>query len=390
VKLVFWRGMDYLPAMVTENGIWMTDQSGEQWGGGQCWETMGDKQCRYSHVRLIENTPARIVIHWRYPLANIAHQIFNETDTRPGDWMDDFWTVYPDGVVVRNQVLWTDTVDLKKYQFQETIFLNQPGSKPQDTVELEAIAFMDMEGQTASYSWKDGAPKKFDKPTFRPIELVNTKSRYRPFSIHHPERINWPFPYGSMAGYSPFPCWNHFPCGQIQNDGRKAIAPDKPSHSSLAAANGAEEKKERFADGSVHVRHLIGMTTESIKSLLPLARSWNNPPNVGALSDGYESLGYDAYQRAYLFKKQKEAKQPLSFELAATEKSPVVNIPVVIKNWGSAQASVELNGKKLIEGEGYFQGHTSSLDFDDLILWIPLQATTKVSVSIRETTKGRE
>jgi hypothetical protein len=57
VKLVFWRGTGYIPALVSENGIWMSDQSCENWGSGECFETMSDKQCRYSHIRIIENSP---------------------------------------------------------------------------------------------------------------------------------------------------------------------------------------------------------------------------------------------------------------------------------------------------------------------------------------------
>jgi hypothetical protein len=96
VKLVFWRGTGYIPAFVSENGIWMSDQSCEDWGSGECFEVMSDKQCRYSHVRIVENSPARVVIHWRYALTSISYEIFKQSDTYPGDWADEYWTVYPD------------------------------------------------------------------------------------------------------------------------------------------------------------------------------------------------------------------------------------------------------------------------------------------------------
>jgi len=169
VKLVFWRGTGYIPAMVTENGIWMSDQSGENFERGECREAMGDKQCRYSHVRIIENTPARAVIHWRYALASISHKISYEDETHAGDWMDEYWTAYPDGVAVRKQVLNSKFGNKWGYQFQETIFFNQPGSKPQDTVEYEAITLMDMNGGKKTYSWKDGVPKEFDSPRYKPV-----------------------------------------------------------------------------------------------------------------------------------------------------------------------------------------------------------------------------
>jgi hypothetical protein len=384
VKLVFWRGTGYIPAMVTENGIWMSDQSGENFGTGECYEAMGDKQCRYSHVRIIENTPARAVIHWRYALASISHKIMNESETDVGDWMDEYWTAWPDGVVVRKQVLWSKFTRPAAYQFQETIFFNQPGTKPQDNVENEAITFMDMDGATASYSWKDGAPKKFDQgPKLMPVEMVNTKSQYHPFSIHHPERVTQPFKFGWVKGYSTFPCWNHWPVSQIASDGRKAAAPDKASHSSLTGINGNLQKLERFPDGTVRVRSLIGMTTEPIGSVLPLARSWNSAPEVQSVSEGFESLGYDPYQRAYLFRMKDGNEKALSFTLAANESSPVVQIPIVIRNWGTRPAKVEVVGPHPVASKDCRIGMTATLESSDLIIWIPVKSTSTVRVQIR-------
>ena len=58
---------------VTANGKWYTDEFLEAWGpecvdGGDC-EPMSDKQSRYSHVSIIESSPARAVVHWRYAFA---------------------------------------------------------------------------------------------------------------------------------------------------------------------------------------------------------------------------------------------------------------------------------------------------------------------------------
>ncbi len=382
VKLVFWRGTGYIPAMVGENGIWMTDQSGENFGSGECFEAMGDKQCRYSHVRIIENTPARAVVHWRYALASISHKVMHESETDSGDWMDEYWTAYPDGVVARKQVLWSKFEKPAAYQFQETIFFNQPGTKPQDNVEYEAITFMDMDGRKAAYSWETGAPREFPEPRFKPVEMVNFKAKYRPFSIHHPERVTQPFRFGWVKDYSTFPCWNHWPVSQVPSDGRKAQAFDKPSHSSLTAVNGDQQKYERFPDGSVRVRSLVGMTTEPIDYLLPLARSWNVPPRLDSQSPGYASSGYDPYQRAYLFEKQKGAGHELACEIAASPESPVANLCLVIKRWGTSPASIFLNGNP-VSGNDCAMGSIRSLEGDDLVVWLPVKSTEKVNVRVK-------
>ena len=382
VKLVFWRGTGYIPGLVSENGIWMTDQSLENWGAGECFEAMGDKQCRYSHVRVIENTAARVVIHWRYALSSISHKIFAETESYPGDWADEYWTAYPDGVVARKQVLWSKFETPKTYQFQETIFFNQPGTKPQDNVEMEAITFMDMNGKTAGYSWEQGAPTNFPEPPFKTVEMVNFKSKYRPFSIYHPERVTFPFRFGWVKGYSTFPCWNHWPVSQIPSDGRNAQAPDKPSHTSLAGVNTDKQVMEKFPDGSLRVRALRGMTTEPVESLLPLARSWNFPPPLQAKSVGYACSGYDPYQRAYLLEKRGAPAGDLECEIAASPESPVVNLCLVIKNWGAAPASILLNGQSVSGNDGA-TGIVRNLEGDDLVLWLAVKSTQMVKVSVR-------
>jgi hypothetical protein len=69
-KLIFWRGTGYVPCWVTENRIWYTNEWTKTWGKDvtSCAEPLMDRDCRFSHVRIIENTPARTIVHWRYTL----------------------------------------------------------------------------------------------------------------------------------------------------------------------------------------------------------------------------------------------------------------------------------------------------------------------------------
>ncbi len=386
VKLVFWRGTGYMPAMVTENGIWMTDQSVENFGTGECYEAMGDKQCRYSHVRIIENTQARVVVHWRYALAGIKHQIFKETDSETGEWVDEYWTAYPDGVVVRKQVLWSEFLPIKdqrSYQFQETIFFNQPGTKPQDNVNNEAITFLDFDGNKASYSWENGAPNKFDIPKFKPIQIVNTKSKYKPFGIFYPNRITFPFSFGWVKGYSTFPCWNHWPISQVASDGRNTVAPDKVSHSSLTQVNCDNQIFEQYPDKSVRVRSIMGMTTEPIDSLLALACSWNYPAEVELNSTSFKVNGYDQYQRCYNFENTTNTNQALEFVVKGSNKSPIVNLACIIKNWIASTANIEINGRNAIQGIDYTLGNLETLDSKDLVVWINIKSNSDIRVKIK-------
>jgi hypothetical protein len=102
VRLVAWQGTNYIPAWVTENGKWYTDEFVETWGaancpGGEDCEPMSDKQNRYAHVRILENTPARTVIHVRYGQCEVEQDTCANPDPLTGwtDWADDYYTVYP-------------------------------------------------------------------------------------------------------------------------------------------------------------------------------------------------------------------------------------------------------------------------------------------------------
>lgn len=380
VRYVFWRGTGYIPAVVSENGIWMTDQSLESWGPGECFEAMGDKQTHYSHVRIIENTTARCVIHWRYALASIKHEILNENESGWGDWCDEYWTIYPDGVAVRKQVLWSKNYskDFGTYQFQETIFFNQPGTRPQDNVDLEAITFCDMDGRKTSYSWEKGVPKKFDQPEFQPIQLVNFKSNYKPFSIYDPKRITRPFTFGFMPNYSTFPCWNHWPVQQTPSDGRNVVVSDKPSHSSLTESNGSIQIVEKGPDNSYLARSLIGMTTKPIENLVPLAKSWNFPAKLVLDTPDFSSKGYDKYQRAYLFKAINQNSKQLIFRVEASKESPVQNLALVVENWGLSNPKLKINEKDLDFKIGIIKG----LDQDKTVLFIPYQSVKTFKISL--------
>ena len=385
VRFVFWRGTGYIPGIVNEKNMWMTDQSLEHWGTGECFEAMGDKQTRYSHVRIIENTAARVVIHWRYALAGIKHQLLPEDENGWSDWADEYWTIYPDGLAARKQVLWSKRYETDKgsMQWQETIFFCQPGTRPQDNVDMDAITFLDMKGNKVSYNWNDGPPKlkMFTNPEYQPIEMVNFKAIYKPFSIFDEKRICQPFSFGNMKEYTTFPNWNHWPVQQIMSDGRNAVAPDKPSHASLTGSNGKMQIVEKKGDGIYWASSLKGMTKLPIDSLMPLARSWNNAPNVSGLSAGV-SAAFDKYQRAYVFTVFNASQKTIAFTVNASDASPVYNLPVVLENFSANITSIRINNKLLKAGKDYTLGQIDGLERTNTVLFIKIKSNATIAVKI--------
>lgn len=386
VRFIFWRGTSYGGVWVTENGRWMGDQSLERAGGGKspmgCSEHMSDKLVRYSNVRIIEKNDARIVIHWRYAISDILYDIFGITDEDPrGEWADEFYTIYPDGVVVRHQVLYTHYLS---HEWQETIVINQPGTSPDDNIELEALTLLNMDGEQETYSWAEGGPASFPAPEEPNIQVVNLKSVYKPFIIFEPRPRIRPFnPATIRPEVAHFPWWNHWPVGQIPNDGRRAFSHDRPSHSSLAQSIEDSDVIHDRGDGSYEVVTLTGMTDQPAESLVALARSWNDPAAVTRCSEGFSGGKYSRKERAYVFSAAaNELTGELAFRIDASEKSPLVNPAFRIQNWGAEEVLLEVDGKKMERGTHYRTGTINTLEGQDLVVWLQMHREDPVRIRL--------
>ena len=362
VKIMFWRGTRYSPCWVTENGKWMADQSretGNNWFLSQgsnediptgCIEHMSDIQCRSSRVAVIEDNPARKVINWRYLQMDVE---FRQKDlpinTGFGEWGNELYYIYPDGVAVR-----------KLYPgrggWQETILLDEPGTKPEDNVDLKAITLLNMDGKSKTYSWEKGYPH-FDLPNGN-IQVVNLKSKYRPFLILRKGSSLEVFGGEIRPEYSHFPWWNHWPVAQIHSDGRYACAPDRAAHTSLSNA----ETEEDVA--------LYGMTDKDLSSLVKLARSWNYPPELKTSDENFKYEGYDYNQRAYVLEADAKANR-LEFHLEANLNSPIYNPAFVIRNWEPNSLELTIDGKEINNSKDFRFGKEYNVDGDPItIVWI--------------------
>lgn len=115
-----------------------------------------------------------------------------------------------------------------------------PGQRPEQVLSPGALTLVDLKGETYTYSWKNGIPIEADKrgnvnlPANVSIQLVNTKSEYKPFLVVSPEANPlWDIYHGELRPQiSMFPWWNHWPTAQKPSDGRYAMDSGQASHSS--------------------------------------------------------------------------------------------------------------------------------------------------------------
>lgn len=393
IRLVFWQGTSYVPAWVTGNDKWYTDEFLETWGTGcplghDC-EPMSDKQNRYSRVDILESNNARVVVHWRYAPAEVEKYTGAWPDPRTGwfDWVDEYWTVYPDGVAIRKQVLHTTSTAIP-HEWQETIVLNQPGSRPDDDINWDAVTLENMQGESKAYTWRPKPAGSFTKPngpsgvTGPPdpnIQIVNLKSEWKPFQIVPPDGATADI-YNGENTYFNFECWNHWPVAQIASSGRPCVANDRPSHTSLSHLHWKAYSKS----ANIETKILMdGLTTKSAAELLSLAKSWLSPPKMQVAGAGYRNSGYDSTQRAYVLTNEKaDLQATLRLTFNASEASPIVDPAIVIKNWGEEGADLRINGKRVDWGQRFRMGHIHRLQGTDLVVWMQTQSTASFGIEL--------
>lgn len=397
VQFIFWRGTSFVPCWVNEKGIWYTNEWLETWGADvrSCAEPIMDRHCRFSHVRLIENTPARVVIHWRYALVDTFYTFAAVTDDGRGEWADEYYIIYPDQVGVRKINLHY-SIPERKHDWVEQIVVMPPGKHPDEAVERDAITLVNMKGDAKVYTWTDDIKIGMTEPKGANISHVNMKSTYQPFIIIPDDPVDtvegkWDSPFfrtyaagQAMNGYRPDPVpsvfgwWDHWPVAQIPGDGRWVTTPDRPSHFTLTTfVQWKDHKKTERTRTRVMLQ---GMIDAGPKELVPLAHSWLHAPELETGS-GYRSHGYDTAERAYVLE-QTDGGKRCEIEIAAAKDRPLINPAIIIRNWGSAPAQLKLNGKPVASGTDFRQGTVQTMDGHDLIIWLKLESETPVSMTL--------
>ena len=417
-RFVFWRGTSFIPCWVTDNGIWYSNaffETGENARAGSA-EPMADKQCRTSHVRIIENTAERVVVHWRYaPLYTDYAHAHVDPETGWGDWVDEYYTLYPDGVGVRRITVSSShpfaipgkgPLDGGFREYHESLVINPPGTAPHDNIQPDALSLANMDGQHITYSWAKGPPGKIygqkidypeylrnEKPSYpwrtwlteipKPnIHLVHLKAKHSPFVIVAPDGVMVDsYTREIIPERSIFPWWNHWPVTQIESGGRWAYATDRPSHSSLSHVYWApHEHSER----SLTKIMLHGMTDGSATDLIPLAKSWLQAPSL-QVPDGIAAARYDPTQRAYCVSLgQDDAKNELRFRLDCSPQRPAVNPALVISGWKGGPVKVSLNGRTAVEGKDFRAGLATKADATLLVLWFDLKSENALEITLKK------
>jgi hypothetical protein len=372
VKLIFWRGIRYGPAWVSENELWMADQSLETWGVGKddlegCFEHMQDRHCRFSHVRLIENSDARVVVHWRYaPVSSWDHTWLPDPKTGWECWVDEYYYIYPDGSAIR-KVSWNKGSTGPNLQLQESLPLTQPGQQREDVVEREYVHVADYDYQTIAVSM-DPAIRPANWTGNYTVQQYNFKSENKPYICFEPGNSMWIRWIGGS--------YNHFPVNQARSDGRWAKTTDRPTHFMSSPCSDPvvhEDGNRLWWIG------LYGMNTLSMTELVSFGRSWAYAPELIAEGD-IIFHGYDRNERCYQLESQGTGDKPVEITLMGSKEKPVINPALMISNWNHESAKITVNGKTV---KGTKVGINHELNGSNLLVYLPIHVQKPVKIRMK-------
>lgn len=382
VRVVFWRGTRFSPAWVSENGLWMADQSVEAWDNIEgCYEHMQDRHCHYSHVRIIESHEARAVVHWRYaPTSSHDHHWRVDPKTGWGCWVDEYYYFYPDATGIR-KVTWKTGSLGEPHQFQESLPFTQPGQVQGDVVQAEYATVVNLAGQT-------GTLRYTQNPSDKPVEGMPADSLVQRYNFHSQNKPFILFEVGNEMHFGkeramerlkmPGTC-NHWPVCQMRSDGRDSQAADRPAH---FLGHPISYAPVHEADGRKWWHGLYGMGDQPMERLIFIAKSWNYPPPMTIARGPFAGGDYDMSQRAYVLNRSGAADAPLKCTLAASRDRPAFNPVLVIRGWGDADAAVGINGRTASRGTQFRAGHCRGLEGTDLVIWLALETTEAVDLKV--------
>jgi hypothetical protein len=343
---------------------------------------------------------ARIVVRVRGALCNRAEGIArpdfpSESPYGEGEWVDEWFYIYPDGTHIRHVKIYTYFAPVSKpfgfdreppmvvHEFMESAVLGQPGHKPTDDIDIEAYTLIKMMGEHCEFVIPGGEsgkisykpyPKGFGEFRDANIMVVNTKSRFKPFTIA--------LPYGCrIQPYNPedelphvFQTWGY--------------SPDRGY--STALGHILNFWHYRRTDNTLEQVYLQGMTDaeDQAKELVPLAWSWIAAPRLRmeGFTYDYNTFTYDQAQKAYVLKSDGKEEE-IEFELDVDDEFAGIgqvlrNPAIVIKDWGTSGVEVEVDGKSVKVGKdfriGYEETHTGS----DLVLWLKAESDKTMTFTI--------
>ncbi|MBN2093268.1 hypothetical protein JW964_26830 [candidate division KSB1 bacterium] len=341
-EFTFWRSGSYIPWWDVDQAA-MTNEFIECWGGGNqgCCEPMQDRECRYSQVELLENSPVRAVVHWRYALSDPHYKIYRN------EWVDEYYTLYPDGAGIRQVNLWPNSNT--RHEMFEVLLAKPPGVQTEQLFEEKFATLSNLNGEGYSnkkfYESKKFYTEFLEKANDFVIE-IHFKERMHPFTVFSLRDELMP----GVTRDHVTACSRivgtadrrgHWPASRYQIDGYNTVGLHVPHHGNIGNIQAEIDPKNQPTTWTF----MIGVAPANSKIPEQQAKSWLYPAEIKALDKKSVIKRYDFLQRAYRLVAPPNTK---TIKIQMQPKENNIFHPVfIIENLIQPIKNVMLNGKKL-------------------------------------------
>jgi hypothetical protein len=401
--------MPAYPCMVTENNIQYVTFGTETYDpriGPKSFEPQQDRDNTYNRFWIESENEARIIVRFRGALCNrtddVAHtDIPSGSPYGKGDWVDEWYYIYPDGTHTRHAKVYTGLTQQSKpfgynrrppnviHEFMEAAVWGQPGRVPTDDVETEALTLVRLVGGYAENMLHEGEsktvsfvpyPKDFGDFRDAHIMVINLKSEYKPFVIASP--------FGARA--QPYVVdWDINPEKVFVAWGMEDYGEPPEDFFITELGHILSYRYYRKTETTLEQVYLQGMTNavDPVKEIVPLAWSWIAAPRLTMedLEPSYDVKPYDAAQRAYIVPREGRGPVELEFELDDySYEAPlrIVNPAFIVRDWGKSDVVVKVNGERIERGKDYKVGYEETASGIDLVIWVEMKSTEQARFAI--------
>jgi len=322
-RFVFWRGSSYIPFWAGEHNTGMSYEWAETLppadGFVDCVEPLMDKELRYSRVEIVESTPARVHVRWRYQSTDFMYKVW-------GDMPVEDYIFYPDGFGTRTLTL--KSAPGSTYEVQEFIIIAPQSAFPFQVLDPKMVDILFVDGQKREIQFpargekstpggikRPGVGDPRDLPAIYRVRLHKDEPAaaisFSPYNTLLPS-IFGPF-YDREQMVTPFYWGSHWPLARGNMTG---LAIDdriylSPSHNSimtwgmnnhtpaLSATIQTHDTMGRLKTMDYRRWHwLIGLTDASDQRLLEWAKSFHAPPSLELQGAKPDLDSYVAERRA--------------------------------------------------------------------------------------------
>jgi hypothetical protein len=379
-RFVFWRGSSYVPfwAGLHNTGAcyeWAEIISRPE-GAVDCVEPLMDKELRYARVEIVESTPARVHVRWRYQSTDFNYKVW-------GDQAVEDYYFYPDGFGTRVVSLKSDPKN--DYELSEFIILTSQGAYPLEVLPETPVEALFLDGRKRSFHFPNPRAAARARPDPALAEQ-HVPAIYR-LRLHQQQELAAVYFNSNETKlppvvFAPFfdrgelvtPCYwgSHWPLARGNSTGW--AIDDRiqytPCHNSVMSWGGCRPTPIRTAEvmtldalgrsRPMTVRcwaWLIGMTDGPDRRLRDWARSFATPPTL-------ELQGARLDFEAYAQKRRAIRLIALDRDVRITIKPGSTCVNPVFEWMGAANGDVRvwLDGRPLDAGRFAWDGRTLWLD----------------------------